>query len=229
MTKAANPSFTAFTRGILTPDEFSSNRYYRPTEIPKGPDDRSHILFYGVSGEGGRIEGENAQQLSYGMASSAVRAVPAEGYRFLRWSDGVGSAAREGDTTASDRALYALFIADTVEDHGVPILCVEVANGEQISDTYTWKECSVTGPGRCKRRAFLRRKPARQPPCGDGATVPGSNPPGKSPTRSNSIKNQPFRHRRRGGEGLGPSAPGEGIFLPAHLHGVPHGAAAFRH
>lgn len=145
--KSGKPLFYGVYPGILTPDEFSSNRYYRPTEIPKGPDDRSHILFYGVSGEGGRIEGENAQQLSYGMASSAVRAVPAEGYRFLRWSDGVGSAAREGDTTASDRALYALFIADTVEDHGVPILCVEVANGEQISDTYTWKECSVTVRG----------------------------------------------------------------------------------
>lgn len=54
------------------------------------------------AGAGGTIDGTAEQEIAYGNDAEFVVAVPDEGYRFVKWSDGKGSAVRnEIDVTAN--------------------------------------------------------------------------------------------------------------------------------
>lgn len=46
------------------------------------------------AGEGGTIQGETEQVVEFGESTTKVKAIPDDGYNFLRWSDGVGDQER---------------------------------------------------------------------------------------------------------------------------------------
>ncbi len=59
--------------------------------------------------ENGTIDGDNTQKVDYGSAGSMVKAVPAEGYHFVSWSDGIATANRTDSDVAADVAVTATF------------------------------------------------------------------------------------------------------------------------
>ena len=63
-----------------------------------------------TAGTGGSITGETSQPVLYGESGTAVTAVPDEGYEFVRWSDGVQTAARTDDNVTADISVTAEFV-----------------------------------------------------------------------------------------------------------------------
>lgn len=64
--------------------------------------------------EGGRIEGRAQQTILKGNTASKVRAVPHEGWRFVRWSDGSKDPQRQEVMLENDFAVTAIFGKETV-------------------------------------------------------------------------------------------------------------------
>ena len=62
-----------------------------------------------TAGTGGSITGETSQMVLYGDNGTEVTAVPDEGYEFVRWSDGVTTAARTDSNVTSDVNVTAEF------------------------------------------------------------------------------------------------------------------------
>ncbi|MCH5142282.1 MAG: InlB B-repeat-containing protein [Clostridiales bacterium] len=56
----------------------------------------SRVIF--IAGKGGTVEGELEQTVLYGAAGKTVTAIPDNGYRFVRWSDGETEAIRENSS-----------------------------------------------------------------------------------------------------------------------------------
>ncbi len=67
------------------------------------------------AGSGGSIEGETVQHVSHGASASAVRAVPADGFAFRGWSDGITTPDRT-DLIKGDLNLVAEFTAEALPD-----------------------------------------------------------------------------------------------------------------
>ena len=84
------------------------------------------VVYCNVSysaGAGGSISGETAQRVESGKNAQTVTAVPDEGYRFVKWSDGVMTAERTETNVTRDIAVTAEFekvykITYTVDGHG---------------------------------------------------------------------------------------------------------------
>lgn len=129
---------------VTAPYSFESNQYYNPTAIPEKPSDETFTLHYAVLGEGGSLSGELVQTLRVGETASPVSALPDPDYRLLCWSDGLSVPTRQGDAISCDSWIYASFITDKIEDHGIPAICVNVNDGSGITDRSTWKDCAVT-------------------------------------------------------------------------------------
>ncbi|NLV44139.1 MAG: PASTA domain-containing protein [Candidatus Hydrogenedentes bacterium] len=72
----------------------------------------SYTLTY-LAGEGGAIEGDAEQTVFYSYDGTAVTAVPAEGYHFLRWSDGLTNNPRTDVDVFEDLTVTALFELNT--------------------------------------------------------------------------------------------------------------------
>lgn len=68
----------------------------------------SYTLTY-LAGEGGSIEGDAEQTVFHSYDGTAVRAVPAEGYHFLRWSDDLTDNPRTDENIIADITVTALF------------------------------------------------------------------------------------------------------------------------
>lgn len=62
-----------------------------------------------TAGAGGSIVGEAEQGLYYGDNASAVTAVPNEGYRFVKWSDGVTTETRQDENIQATVTVTAEF------------------------------------------------------------------------------------------------------------------------
>lgn len=62
-----------------------------------------------ITGVGGTIDGTAEQEIEYGNDADFVVAVPDEGYRFVRWSDGNGSTIRKETTVTSEINVTAEF------------------------------------------------------------------------------------------------------------------------
>jgi len=58
---------------------------------------------------GGYVKGEAKQTVAFGEDSQAVRAVAEDGWRFVRWSDGVRSPERREESVTSDISVKAIF------------------------------------------------------------------------------------------------------------------------
>ena len=63
---------------------------------------------YAVEGNGS-IKGKADQTIAYGENSTAVTAVPDEGYEFVAWSDGVDTATRQENNVQQNIVLTAIF------------------------------------------------------------------------------------------------------------------------
>ena len=68
----------------------------------------AYTLTY-TAGEGGSISGQATQTVRQGLNGSEVEAVPNEGYRFVKWSDGVKTAKRFESNVQQDWNIDAIF------------------------------------------------------------------------------------------------------------------------
>ena len=69
-----------------------------------------YILTYTVNNEEmGYITGETNQTITQGGNATAVTAVANDGYRFVRWSDGVATATRTDENITSSQTITAIF------------------------------------------------------------------------------------------------------------------------
>ena len=60
----------------------------------------------------GSVTGANPQVVDYGTDGTAVTAVPAAGYHFVKWSDGVTTASRTDTNVTADKSVTASFEVD---------------------------------------------------------------------------------------------------------------------
>ena len=60
------------------------------------------------AGIGGTVQGESTQTLKWAKETTSVTAVPAYGYRFVQWSDGLKTVSRK-DTVTKDKVVIAEF------------------------------------------------------------------------------------------------------------------------
>ena len=67
-----------------------------------------YSLIY-TAGEGGSIQGQLTQTVQHGGSGEEVEAVPAEGYRFVRWSDELATAKRTDSDVQGDMSVTAIF------------------------------------------------------------------------------------------------------------------------
>ena len=67
-----------------------------------------YSLIY-TADEGGTIQGQAAQTVQHGQSGSEVEAVPADGYRFVRWSDDVLTAKRTDSDVSTNLSVTAIF------------------------------------------------------------------------------------------------------------------------
>jgi hypothetical protein len=68
----------------------------------------THTLTY-MAGANGSISGTTPQTIEYGESGTAVTAVPAMGYHFVNWSDGVLTATRMDTNVTADITVTANF------------------------------------------------------------------------------------------------------------------------
>ena len=72
----------------------------------------TYTLTY-TAGANGSISGTTPQTVNHGTSGSAVTAVPATGYSFVNWSDGVLTAARTDTNVTADLSVTANFAINT--------------------------------------------------------------------------------------------------------------------
>ena len=88
----ANDPDKYFDKDSFTRQEINVQEDMYLTPRFQGPVN-SHIVFH--AGKGGTVEGKLEQTVIYGGKGEPVIAIPDEGYRFVKWSDGETEAVRE--------------------------------------------------------------------------------------------------------------------------------------
>lgn len=84
----------------------------------------------------GSIQGEAVQQIKKGSKTQEVEAVPKEGYRFVRWSDGLATARRQDTFVAADTSVKAVFAKTEANENGlIAAFDFEEAYQEFAADT----------------------------------------------------------------------------------------------
>jgi photosystem II stability/assembly factor-like uncharacterized protein len=66
-----------------------------------------------TAGSGGTIAGVSPQTVAYGGSGTAVTAVPATGYHFVSWSDGIATATRTDSNVTANKSVTANFAINT--------------------------------------------------------------------------------------------------------------------
>jgi uncharacterized repeat protein (TIGR02543 family) len=106
-------AFEAWSDGVLAPTRAETNvRANLSVTAQFTPN--QYTLSY-LAGEGGGITGEATQTVAHGQSGSPVTATPDEGFRFNRWSDGLGTADRSDTNVTSDLTVTAEFVAADAE------------------------------------------------------------------------------------------------------------------
>ena len=126
--------------------EIKNSPFYNPTAIGGQTirRDGEHVIRY-VSAGNGYITGETKQLLEPGRGSTAVTAVPDDGYQFLMWSDGLQEATRKGDTVKEDTKLIAYF-TDDKKDTNIADLYIFTDSKEPVT-TKNYEGCSIVVKG----------------------------------------------------------------------------------
>lgn len=127
--------------------DLGDSQYYDPTVIPSEEERRecSYTVRYSAM-EGGQVEGNSVQTLVCGEKTETVRAVPAEGYLFWCWSDGVKTEERSADIAVYDKEIYAMFTKDEL-DPGVPNLYIETPKRTDIISRQNYVSATITVKG----------------------------------------------------------------------------------
>ncbi len=86
-------------------------RVSEETTLPPARTANQYTLNY-TAGANGSIDGISPQTVARGGTGSPVKAVPAEGYHFVRWSDGVDTGSRTDTEMGTDLAVTAEFAAN---------------------------------------------------------------------------------------------------------------------
>jgi len=114
--------FIGWSDGVTTPGRTDPNVTTDLTVTAKFAIDQYALVY--SAGDHGTIQGSRSQKVDHGSSGSTVTAVPAEGYHFVSWSDGVSSAARTDRKVTSDLAVTAEFAINrysltyTAAEHG---------------------------------------------------------------------------------------------------------------
>ncbi len=106
---ADHPIVVGRALGITLTKDSEKARAYRGTWIGRVS---ACTLTY-TAGTGGTISGTASQTVAYGGSGTAVSAVPATGYHFVAWSDGITTAARTDIGVTADQVFSATFALNT--------------------------------------------------------------------------------------------------------------------
>lgn len=103
----------------------------RNTEVSIEFVKKKYILTY-IAGENGTIQGETTQTVLYGESGNAVTAVPAPGYKFLKWCDDVVDNPRTDVNVSQNLIVDAVFdVANgvTAQANEVPEIVSQLVDG----------------------------------------------------------------------------------------------------
>lgn len=103
--------FVGWSDGVATPERIDRNVTQDMTVTARFVIDQYTLTYR--AGDNGSIEGQATQKINRGEASIAVTAVPQEGYRFERWSDGVATARRIDRNVTADATVMAEFVPNS--------------------------------------------------------------------------------------------------------------------
>ncbi len=92
------------------------------------------------AGAGGTIDGTAEQEIAYGNDAEFVVAVPDEGYRFVKWSDGNGSTIRKETNVTTDICVTAEFEFLYEGGEGTQLNPFTIANYTQLNDMWYYPE-----------------------------------------------------------------------------------------
>ena len=124
-------------------EELTESQYYNPSYGPGRKPGEYYIRY--VPSAHGKIEGETTQLVSDDHPSTAVTAIPDEGYVFVMWSDGVKTATRSGDRTNFDKKITAYFTTDA-SNTGIPSMYIVTDDGTPVnSKNYEYATMTVVG------------------------------------------------------------------------------------
>lgn len=112
--KLTDGELSAYTEFYNTVAPESNYYVFNTSVYPSTPvlTDNGYIyntykVIYGAS-EGGYIEGDTDQDVFHGLGTQTVKAIPASGYKFIGWSDGVKTAERS-DIVYGSLSVTAMF------------------------------------------------------------------------------------------------------------------------
>lgn len=104
--------FIRWSDGITTEERQDKNIIADTTyeaEFKKKTFDFVYFTITYLASYGGNIEGDNIQTVKENENAERVIAIPNEGYKFVRWSDGITTAERQDKNIVSDRSIIATF------------------------------------------------------------------------------------------------------------------------
>ncbi len=127
-------SGTSFS-GTRRPSVNDTERYL-PTE-PADPPQDGKIVYTVNDRAAGQVEGTAVQNA--GSASGTVTAVPALGYKFVEWSDGVTDVSRSGDT--AEGVYTAIFDYDVLD---MPIVVIDTDDGNGITSKTEYETAKIS-------------------------------------------------------------------------------------
>lgn len=107
----ANWGSGEYYQGLI--DEYSVYNYALTKEdveavMAQKEQKQTHQIAY-MAEVGGKVTGLTVQEVENGSAGEEVTAIPAEGYTFVRWSDGVTTASRKESNVTADALYTAIF------------------------------------------------------------------------------------------------------------------------
>lgn len=134
-TEAEAESGTSFYSGMnysgYKRPTVKTDKQYLPTE-PLAEPEEGKIIYTVNSKSAGRVDGWKTQEA--GKESNVVEAVAKLGYKFVKWSDGVTTATRSGDT--AEGVYTAIFDYDILD---MPIISINTDDGEAITSKEEYK------------------------------------------------------------------------------------------
>lgn len=102
---------------------FDNLKVYNYAMTKEQLDEASEIEYvtvrYEIEEAYGNIQGESEQRIKKGSKTQEVEAVPKDGYRFVRWSDGVTTAKRQDTFVAADKSVKAVFAKKDANENGL--------------------------------------------------------------------------------------------------------------
>ncbi len=101
---------------IKVSESLGDNKYYQAIPVPGEENLKFTVSFEVRDGVGGTIKGSASQELAFGEYTTSVEAIPAEGYVFLQWSDGLTTPVRPAEKVKRNKTYTAIFIKESASN-----------------------------------------------------------------------------------------------------------------